>query len=1494
MATALANMGVNVSTALGPEMSQALAAQAGWSPGQPGMTAATQAAVEALGPAGLAGFAGQYGSSTQGVFSGPPETGPGVGIMVPMGMTGAEALEQANRDAAASMASADFAPATEGGQQFAEAQPSDFAPEGTQQFAEAAPSDFAAPSGGFDFAPTPTAQESGTALAGLFGDLAPGGGGMQMAAAEPAGGGGFTEGLLGDMWGGGAQQAYGPATAAITPSDVMADVGGGIYGGFAPSDLTQTQLAASNIYQGGPGSLAFMGAGGISPDPGTQQARTTEIAAQAAPPGGEPPVEGGAPTEPVVSEETMPEISAAQPESTTAEPQTSEEGAPREEGASREEGTPPEEGAPPAETETAPTTPEGIVTPETLEQTGGRGIQDLTIPELKAAIGEAQTPEEKSFLRETLNAAIGEAEARTRQPGGGFPTDPIAKQDQGHKGQAEIASEFVPAIAEARSVLADRLTSTPATTGPPGSTLLDRVAAIVQVEGEGNLARMTAIAESILNRVDQRWHGDVTVLDKSGPDLLTFFPEKNIGRGGAAGKEATQWEGRMAKVERDGASDDAKMAVGNALNGSNLARGAIGNESGNTRSGERAGGLFATVGGERFVGENARQYALDMNAGNPQMLPWNEAARASPQPVIPAAVPELPSGMDIESPFLTQLAPPSPEGGIHDYQPDISPAIPGEYVSPPSEGGVYDYTQPQLSPAAPGIELPPLDLSQYITPGQGPAPGWLAAQQTAGAGPYAPFAPSPIGGPGTILQPGQAFDPGANWPMPVFVPTTPGPAYPTTTVQREGGLPVVPGMPVSPMGGESLQPGQQAPGEPSTYEQQVAALMPQGYEQPSAPPSIADQISLLGLGGYEQAPSGVPGEVAQLTPEQIAAGINIPPSAGIAPPPEVERAPLGELVAAPPMTGGEAVPYPGIGGLPSGGYDPNAGAFNYPDGAQRAGVTTGEFPAAPTPASEPTEPLSPSDQEELLPPEEKAPGEILPGVSFVPLPPARPETTARGPEKIGVRVDPTSRAAGYMNPPASGVFDIRTGGFARTALEGAVNGIKSNPGYSTLPGNIRSYIESAPQRGTLDLNYLAPYLGKIATPEGIAESEKYGIYATHTPGPLVTTQLGPAGQAYEAARQQYMPAPSPGVDYPIEQAPRPPADIPQAAVQEMPSGMDIEFNPWANVLPPMTITGQPPPPADVSTLAPPWTVYSGGFPPGTFPPPSVPFPPGIHEIPGGPTPSPEAPRGPSTAPSERTPSAPNSGGVDAGQGTGTPGGAGYTGGAPQYGAPVDLSYFGGGVPAPATQMAQTGAQMLSSVAQAKSRYPNEIAQIAAAYGVNIDTAATIFMAQHGQIASRQFGGPLYAGQPSLVGEQGPEMFVPNQSGTVVPLPQPDLRRRADLPGSLAPMLPIPSDQQLYSIANTPTAISPELLAGSDYRPGSLAEPTNRYLRDRYIAGPIEIGNLVESGQLHIDPKAWERMLKMQTPSTRIEDRRAYDEYREEQERAGRGYRKSYK
>jgi hypothetical protein len=708
--------------------------------------------------------------------------------------------------------------------------------------------------------------------------------------------------------------------------------------------------------------------------------------------------------------------------------------------------------------------------------------------------------------------------------------------------------------------------------------------------------------------------------------------------------------------------------------------------------------------------------------------------------------------------------------------------------------------------------------------------------------------------------------------------------------------------------------------------------MPQGYEQPSQPPSIEDQIQMLGLGGYGQAPSGVLGEVQQLTPEQIAAGINIPPSAGIAPPSDIERAPLGDIYTPPAMEGTAPVPYSDIGRLASGGYDPNAGVFNYPGGAQLAGVTgpgqfpgvagLGQFPGVggagdytepqPTeaqPGEAPaTEPLSPSDQEELQPPErERAPAEEekppeeerTPPTERIPLPPAAP---IGSPRDIANKLAQFNRSANAL--------------IARTAEKSAATA-----------ESIRQYMSSMTDRQKIDFmegrtsarTIMAAAMGSqwpigsryeyavshgYMTPESFRAIEQQG---RAVPGAAERT-------AYEAAQREYMGPPSPGVDYPTEQAPRPPEDIPQVVTPSpspeipLPQPRPAEAPP----APPWDITNIPPPPADVTQLPPPWEITTPVPWTITGPPPTAsqyqgpggifPFGPDprVDSVPPiappAAAPSPQAPRGTTTAPSERTPSAPSTGGVDAGQGTGTASGAGYTGGVGEYPAPVDLSYFGGGVPmGGATQMAQAGAQMLSSVAEAKSRYPNEVAQIAAAYGVDIDTAATIFLAQHGQIASRQYGGPLYAGQPSLVGERGPEMFVPSQPGTVVPLPMADPRRidprmrdfanaminlrgygstadqdispSTNLPGSLAPMLPVPSDQQIRRWTHPPLEPwrSPDL---KDYLGGPEHYATNQ-AEDFYPTSQLP--------NLRINPTAWERFLREQTPSTRIEYREPLSE-----------------
>ncbi|HYV32899.1 MAG TPA: hypothetical protein VEO53_17555, partial [Candidatus Binatia bacterium] len=110
---------------------------------------------------------------------------------------------------------------------------------------------------------------------------------------------------------------------------------------------------------------------------------------------------------------------------------------------------------------------------------------------------------------------------------------------------------------------------------------------------------------------------------------------------------------------------------------------------------------------------------------------------------------------------------------------------------------------------------------------------------------------------------------------PGLSPAEPGPGYPVAAVERSGGLPFVPGLPVSPTGGEGLQPGQEAPGERG-----------QPFEGLTPPDET----------GFQPPFSGAPvpyTDVQQLY--DVARDIHIPPSAGVPPPSEVERAPLEDI-----------------------------------------------------------------------------------------------------------------------------------------------------------------------------------------------------------------------------------------------------------------------------------------------------------------------------------------------------------------------------------------------------------------------------------------------------------------------------------------------------------------------------------------------------------------------------------------------------------------------
>lgn len=259
-----------------------------------------------------------------------------------------------------------------------------------------------------------------------------------------------------------------------------------------------------------------------------------------------------------------------------------------------------------------------------------------------------------------------------------------------------------------------------------------------------------------------------------------------------------------------------------------------------------------------------------------------------------------------------------------------------------------------------------------------------------------------------------------------------------------------------------------------------------------------------------------------------------------------------------------------------------------------------------------------------------------------------------------------------------------------------------------------------------------------------------------------------------------------------------------APAAEMPSGMDIEFDPLGNVIGPMTS-------------------LPGGIP--AFPFPGS-FPPGIHEQAIPIEPAPTAPVVPPSGPSAPAapgalPSAPPGAPSAPGPGVGPPSVSGVpmaAGAAP--GVSAEMSYF------------------------VLSNYPEEVQQVARRFGVDMMTAAAIVVASSmaGQPTQAMAeGGYPQAGQPVLVGEHGPEVFVPRQSGTVLPNPR-------DLPGQLG-LGDIPPPGR-----------------GGPWDWDRVFIPGNEY-----GYGPTALGERVH-------PSAWDMWLRGLPESENIEDRRGTPGY----------------
>jgi hypothetical protein len=537
----------------------------------------------------------------------------------------------------------------------------------------------------------------------------------------------------------------------------------------------------------------------------------------------------------------------------------------------------------------------------------------------------------------------------------------------------------------------------------------------------------------------------------------------------------------------------------------------------------------------------------------------------------------------------------------------------------------------------------------------------------------------PLGADPTILLPGQEAPGMGGWPMPAFTPTTAGPAYPVFAVERAGGLPMVPGLPVSPTGGESLQPGQQAPGVASTPEELTTALLPQGYEQPSVPPSLAQQAELLGLGGYEQPPS-VGGEVASLTPEDIERGLTYPsPGAGIPPPPEVERTELPEIEGErPPVEGARDV-----------------------ETEERAPPLSDADREALEP---PAEPLSDADREALEPP---------PGMSLEDLRAGRISPEAA---REGYDITP-QRSAELVSEAERALYGPAAGAERYTAPIGPV-GPHEVRDARAFDNNVRTVLSNV----TPDVrDKLTPYLGLVTERDklnlmsgritaeqlvfqkqneyyasqrqnGYSLSTVQGYLNSNYPGGIAALQRDLTRSGTVTPTEPYLPAGTLPQGAPPAPAPAAPAPAPGVPYEQVPIPEDEYGRPPApeQAAPPMVTT----PPLDIRPPGAPGGIFPIGPDPNVdyysvppYAPPVAPAPPTVVPpvtppvtAPPAVPPSVSPPAAPPAAPVAPAPAAPQvAGGVPAAALAAMMGVMG----------PADASYFGGDQTAALAQQVQT-------------------------------------------------------------------------------------------------------------------------------------------------------------------------------------------------------------
>lgn len=85
-----------------------------------------------------------------------------------------------------------------------------------------------------------------------------------------------------------------------------------------------------------------------------------------------------------------------------------------------------------------------------------------------------------------------------------------------------------------------------------------------------------------------------------------------------------------------------------------------------------------------------------------------------------------------------------------------------------------------------------------------------------------------------------------------------------------------------------------------------------------------------------------------------------------------------------------------------------------------------------------------------------------------------------------------------------------------------------------------------------------------------------------------------------------------------------------------------------------------------------------------------------------------------------------------------------------------------------TQMAIDDAEAKAKLTDLKAQLASIPGIVASVFGSNPSTANSLAQAAIRKNLARAEGGPVTKGQPYIVGEKRPELFVPNQSGTIIP------------------------------------------------------------------------------------------------------------------------------